>query len=357
MALIPILLVLAGVGLATLSFPVLWEWVQSRRRVVEGDQELIRLAEEIFADKPTSTETMSAISVMPDECRPIESAADRTELNAVVAFVADIDRGLVSDDPAVWPDSDEGRACLAQARGLMDLAEQTAERTSDRADGGKEAADVLNDAVRLMLEAKEHWSSGSDCRAELARAVWIRSRGRDHRYRKAGLAAVLRLANSALEREPRHKDASVMLARAQIGLGKLDQARAALIHLMARHPDDVEVLRTRSRWLMAHGDLQGACRAVTDVIEKMPTGLAAAERLRVGPALMKTDRWREADEVYDELLKWDDSLAEVWAGHARCRMARKDWQGAAGAARKSLELEATAAARDTLRKAMIQLGS
>lgn len=147
-----------------------------------------------------------------------------------------------------------------------------------------------------------------------------------------------------------------MLARAQVGLGKLDQARAALIHLMGRHPDDPEVLRTRSRWLMAHGDAQGACRAVVDVIDSMPPGLAAAERLRIGPALMKTDRWREADEVYNELMKWDDSLAEVWSGHARCRLTRKDYEAAAAAARRSLEIEATARARETLRKAMVGLG-
>ncbi|MCP4873506.1 MAG: tetratricopeptide repeat protein [Proteobacteria bacterium] len=353
---LPILLVLAGVGLATLSFPVLYDWFQSRCKAVEGDQELIRLAEEIFADKPMSTETLAAISIMPDECRPIESAADKAELDALVAFVQTIETGLVSDDPGVWPDPDQGRANLAMARGLMDLAEQTAERTCDRADGGKATAEVLDEAVRLMLEAKEHWTSGAACRAELSRAVWIRSRGRQHRYRKAGLAAVLRLANSALEREPRNKEASVMRARAQVGLGKLDQARAALIHLMGRHSDDPEVLRTRSRWLMARGDLQGACRAVVDVLETMPEGLAAAERLRVGPALMRLDRCHQADEVYNDLMKWDDTLAEVWAGHARCRLTRKDYEAAAAAARRSLEIEVTAAARATLRKAMVGLG-
>ncbi len=353
---LPILLVLAGVGLATLSFPVLYDWVRARQQAVQADDELLRLAEEIYADQPTSTGTMVAVSLMPDECRPVESAADREALERLISFVRVIDRGLVSDDPGVWPDADQGRACLAQARGLMDLAEQIAERTSDRTDGGEAAAATLDEAVRLMIEAKEHWTSGAECRAELARAVWIRSRARGHRYRKAGLHAVLRLANAALEREPRNKDASVMRARAQVGLGKLDQARTALIHLMGRHPGDPEVLRTRSRWLWAHGDLQGACRAVVDCLDTMPTSLAAAERLRVGPGLLRTDRWSDADDVYGALIKWDDGVAEAWAGHARCRLAKRDYKAAAEAARRSIEIEPTAGARETLRKAMVSLG-
>jgi hypothetical protein len=39
----------------------------------------------------------------------------------------------------------------------MDSAEQVVERVSNRVEGGKEAAELLNEAVRLLIEAKEHW--------------------------------------------------------------------------------------------------------------------------------------------------------------------------------------------------------
>jgi tetratricopeptide (TPR) repeat protein len=81
-----------------------------------------------------------------------------------------------------------------------------------------------------------------------------------------------------------------------------------------------------------------------------------AERLRVGPMLIQQGRARDAAEVYEELAKWRQDLPEVWAGGARCLLEQRRWQEAADSARKSIEIEGTAEARELLREAMVKLG-
>lgn len=353
--LLPMLFVIAGVAIAAFSAPVLVDWFKARQVAAHAELETVRLAEEVFADQPLTAE-VDATRVSED-CRPVESAKDREQLEALHGFIRQIDVGLDEDDPTVWPDNAAGVERLAEARALMDEAEQIVERLSPRTDGGVAAAPTLIRAVDAMLEAKEHWTSGAACRAALARAIWIRSRATQHRYRKPGLAAVLRLANEALERDPHNREAEIMRVRAQVGLGKLDTARYALIDLMSRYPGNPDVLRSRSRWLWAHGDVQGACNAILDVAERLPDPLAVAERLRIGPGLLSQGRFREASEVYDALLGWRDDVAEIWTGKARCLFEAKKHSEAAKAARKSIELEATAEAREVLRRAMVAGGT
>lgn len=318
-----------------------------------GDEAAAAIAAEMFGDRAQVGE--AGVTVQ-EECRPIETAHDRGEVEALDAFVRRLDLGLAGDDPAVWPDDQRGIECLARARALMDEAEQVVERLATRSDAGRAAAALLDEATGQLLAAKEHWSSGAACRAALSRAVWIRSRGTGHRYRRMGLVAAMRLANEALERDPKQKEAEVMRARTQVALGKLGAARIALIELMARHPSDPDVIRTRSRWLWAHGDVRGACDAVLDVLPAMPVPLAAAERLRIGPGLLKAGRFREAAEVYGALLAWRADLPEVHAGLARCLLEARDLAGAERAAKRSLEIEPTAAARDVLRAALTGQG-
>ncbi len=352
--LLPLVLVVAGVALGAAVTPVLVDWYKARQAERRAASETVRLAEEVYADQPLTIDVDAPRT--HEDCRPVESARDRAELEALHGFIRQIDVGLDEDDPTVWPDEDAGGTRLDEARALMDEAEQLVERLAPRTDGGVAAADTLHRAVDAMLEAKEHWSSGAECRAELARAVWIRSRARQHRYRKSGLAAVLRLANDALERDPHNRDAQIMRVRAQVGLGKLDAARFALIELMGRYPGNSDVLRTRSRWLWAHGDVQGACNAILDVVDRMPERLAVAERLRIGPGLLSQGRFNEAADVYDALLEWRDDLAELWTGRARCLLEARKYKDAADAARKSIELEGTAEARDVLKRAMVAIG-
>ena len=351
--LLAVLLALTAVALAvTVFWGEIKEFYLSKTRMV-GDAGAAALAEEMFGGRPVLGDSGPEVA---EECRPIESARDKVEVEALHAFVSHVDEGLVGDDPAVWPDNEEGLRCLSEARALMDEAEQTVERLAPRVDAGRAAEDKLREAADLLLEAKEHWTSGAACRAALARAIWIRSRGKQHRYRRMGIVTVLRLANDALEREPRHKEAEVMRARAQVALGRLDAARIALIDLMGRHPDDPDIIRTRSRWLLAHGDVRGAVGAVVDVLPKMPEGLGRAERLRMGPLLLAAGRAREATELYETLLAWREDLPEVHAGLARCRLEERDYAGAEEAAKRSLELESTTEARDLLRQAMVAQG-
>ncbi len=351
--LLAIFVVLTAIALAVVVFwGELKEFYLAKTRAV-GDAEGAALAEEMFGGRSLTTDAGPDVA---EECRPIERARDAGEIDALHAFVSHIDEGLEGDDPAVWPDDERGLRCLADARALMDEAEQIVERMAPRADAGRVAEEKLREAVDLLLEAKETWTSGAACRAALARAIWVRSRGKQHRYRRMGIVAVLRLANDALERDPHQKEAEVMRARAQVALGRLDAARMALIDLMSRHPEDPDILRTRSRWLLAHGDLRGAVAAVVDHLDRMPDGLARAERLRIGPMMLAAGRTQEATDLYERLLSWRDDLPEVHSGRARCYLDVRDYDGAEQAAKRSLELEATKEARDLLRQAMIAQG-
>ena len=351
--LLAILVVLTAIALAVVVFwGELKEFYLAKTRTV-GDAEAAALAEEMFGGRSVAGESGPEVA---EECRPIERARDAGEVEALHAFVTHIDEGLQGDDPAVWPDNDEGLRCLSEARALMDEAEQTVERLAPRTDAGRAAEEKLLEAVDLLLEAKEHWTSGAACRAALARAIWIRSRGKQHRYRRMGIVTVLRLANDALERDPHQKEAQVMRARAQVALGRLDAARMALIDLMSRHPDDPDIIRTRSRWLLAHGDVRGAVSAIVDILRRTPDGLARAEQLRIGPLLLAVGRSKEATELYETLLDWRDDLPEVHAGRARCYLEVRDYDGAEQAAKRSLEIEATGEARDLLRQAMVAQG-
>ena len=347
----PLLLITVGLALGVWSWPYVWERiVEARNKPL--DAEAAALAEELFERNLHGADGPQIL----DECRYLDRGDDPSALASLRAFIAVIDDGLAEDDPAVWPDEELGAARLVEAAALMDSAEQIAERLAGRTDGGAAAAGPLDEAVNLLVEAKEHWTSGAACRAALARAVWIRARARDHRYRKAGLVATLRLANDALQRDPRLREAEIMRARAQVGLGKLDAARHALIDLMGRHPHDPDIIRTRSRWLWSHGDVLGATNAIVDILAKTPEAIANAERLRVGPGLLKQGRWREAAEVYEALLRWDEGLAEGWSGKARCLAERGKYAEAAEAAKKSLELDPTAEAREVLKRAMVRAG-
>ena len=351
--LLVILLVLTAIALVVTVFWGELKALYLERTRVHGDAEGAALAEEMFGGRSVLGDSGPEVA---EDCRPIESALDAAEVEALDAFVKRVDAGLAGDDPAVWPDHEEGQRCLTEARALMDEAEQLVERLAPRLDAGRAAAEPLGEAVDLLLDAKEHWSSGAACRAALARAIWIRSRGKAHRYRRMGIVHVLRLANDALEREPNQKEAEVMRARAQVALGRLDAARMALIDLMSRHPDDPDIIRTRSRWLLAHDDPRGAAAAIADILPVMPEGIARAEGLRLGPLLLAVGRAREAAELYETLLAWRDDLAEIHTGRARCFLEARDYAQAELAAKRSIDLEATKEARDLLRQAMVAQG-
>ena len=351
--LLVILLLLTAIALVvTVFWGEIKAFYEQKTRVV-GDAEGAALADELFGGRSVLGDSGPQVA---EACRPIESALDAAEVEALDAFVKRIDGGLAGDDPAVWPDDDRSVRCLAEARAVMDEAEQVVERVAPRVEAGRVADELLLKAVDLLLEAEGHCTGDAGCRAALGRAIWIRSRGKQHRYRRMGIVHVLRLANDALEREPGHKEADVMRARAQVALGSLDAARMTLIDLMGRHPDDPDIIRTRSRWLLAHDDPRGAAAAIVDVLPAMTPELGHAERLRLGPLLLTAGRTREAAEVYDALLAWRDDLPEVHAGRARCFLEARDYGQAEQAAKRSLELEPSKEARDLLRQAMISQG-
>ncbi len=348
-----ILLLLAGAILAAYAWPALVDELFTRMRAnAEKGKEL---ADEFAADLMDNvTGRQRAVPGIADPARPLDAAdSDRKTVATLFRFVEGIEGALVTDDPAVWPDEKAATTSLIEAAELLDRAELEAERAVDQRRGGSAAADTVGKAVAMLVKAQGQGAPKDEQRALLSRAVWIRARDTDHRFLEEGALTALRYANDALEVRPDHPGARIMHARCQVALGRLDAARTALVRFLQEHADDPEALRTRSRWLYAHGDERGAADAVVDVFDRFPPVLAMAERLRVGRMLQNLGQWRGAEEVYDALCAWDEPLAEAWAGKARCLFEKHAWSEAQDAARKSIEIEPNAEARSILRRAMV----
>jgi tetratricopeptide (TPR) repeat protein len=360
--LLPAILVLAGVVLAVLSWPGLVD--DLFRRVRKNREEGEDLAADFADDLGDYVSAPSAARLRPgpsrdlvDEARPVEpDSADRKRLAALYAFLDGLDAALDRDDPDVWPDDTKGAKDLADAAAILHRAELRAERSAPFIDGGHAAAMLCEKGVDALAKAGQRGADAGGVRLGLARAAWIRSRARKHRYHREGIRAAMRMANEARAQEPRPEGADGFVARCQVALGRLDPARVTLVKALGAKPDDPETLRTRSRWLFAHGDERGASDAVDDILDKLPDALAMAERVRVAPMFEHQGRWKTAEELWDALLGWDEAMHEAWAGKARCRLDGRDWQGAADAAKRSIELEPSAEARDALRRAMVESG-
>ncbi len=358
--LLPILLVVAGVILAVLSWPGLVDelFARARRNQEEGAELAADFADDlgeyVSPDGPAKLRRGPSPQLV-DEARPIEpDTADRRRLASLYAFLDGLDVALERDDPAIWPDEGRGAKDLADAAAILHRAELRVERSAPFVDGGNAASAQCDKAVDALARAVQRGADGGMVRLGLARAAWVRSRGRKHRYHREGVRTALRIANEALAQRPKPPGAEGFVARCQVALGRLDPARVELVKLLGEVPDDTETLRTRSRWLYAHGDERGASDAVDDILDRLPEALAMAERVRVAPMFERQGRWRTAEETWDVLLAWDDSMHEAWAGKARCRADAREWQEAADAARRSIDIEPTAEARDVLRRAMIE---
>jgi tetratricopeptide (TPR) repeat protein len=360
--LLPLLLVLAGVVLAALSWPGLVDdlFRRARGRKEAGSELAAEFADDLgeYVSAPAAAKLRAAPSRdLADDARPVEpDTADRKRLAALYEFLDRVDGALDRDDPDVWPDAEAGAGDLADAAAILHRAELRAERAAPSGDGGHAAAALCDKAVDALSRAAQRGADGGAVRLALARAAWVRSRSKQHRYHREGVRAAMRMANEARALPVKPQGADALVARCQVALGRLDPARTALVQLLGARPDDVDSLRTRSRWLYAHGDERGASDAVLDLLGQLPEALAMAERVRVAPMYERQGRWRTAEELWDALLAWDESMHEAWGGKARCRLEARDWQAAADAARRSIDIEANADARDTLRRAMVESG-
>lgn len=348
-----ILLLLAGVVVAIFAWPALVDELfdRMRKRREAGKALADEFAQDLMEGQ---TGRHRAVPEIADPARPLDTgSSDRKTVATLFRFLEGIETALLTDDPSVWPDERAATTSLADAAELLDRAELEAERVVDRSRGGSAAAELVAQAVALLVRAQGQGAPKDDQRALLSRAVWIRSRDTDQRFLEEGALTALRYANDAMEVRPDHAGARIMHARCQVALGRLDAARTALVRFLQDHADDAEALRTRSRWLYAHGDERGAADAVIDVVDRLPPVLAAAERLRVGRMLVHLGQWRGAEEVYDALVGFEPPLAEAWAGKARCLVEKRSWQEAQDAARRSIEIEPNAEARGILRRAMV----
>lgn len=358
--LVPILLVIAGIVLAFVSWPGLVDdlFQRARARKEEGAELAADFADDLgdYVEAPRPARLRAGPSKMlVDEARPVEpDTADRKRLAALYAFLDRLDGALEADDPEVWPDAAAAARELADAHAMLHRAEFHAERAAPAVEGGEAAAALCDKAVAALSRAAQRGADGGEVRLGLAWAAWVRSRARNHRFHREGIRAAMRMANEARAQQPKPHGAEQMVARCQVALGRLDPARVSLVQLLGRSPGDLETLRTRSRWLYAHGDERGASDAVADVLDQLPDALAMAERLRVAPMFERQGRWRTAEEHWEDLLDWDDVMHEALAGKARCRLEARDWQAAADLARRSIEVEPNVEAREVLRRAMVE---
>lgn len=344
-------LVVGGVAMAVWFWPQLMaDWQE--RKVVPPVDEFGR------PERPVSLASLEAVGPKTDErCAPAPWGEDQQELRAAFMDFLDAVDVAETDDPQVWPDASRGGDALAAGRERLDHAEAVVELASLGGVGGPAADEPCREALRQLRTARGQGAPRDQVCAAIARAIWIRSRERQHRYWRDGALQVVRWANEGSTAVPRSRHARIMAIRGQVALGHLDPARHALISMMSEHPDDPEILRTRSRWLRAHGDRRGAADSVLSLLDKLPNTLATAERIRIGPMLVRERQFNDGRELYALLAEADPNEATFQVGLARCALETRKLEVADLAARRAVEQGAGQIARDLLREVMMRSGT
>jgi len=343
-------LLVAGIGLAIWAWPTLITDLQERD--AEPPKDAFGRPErpvDLRADEPVGPK-------LDDACAPVPWQESQQVLRASFMDFLDAAEAADTDDPGAWPDASKGQDALAAARERLDFAEGVVELAALGGVGGSAADSPCREALKLLRTARGQGAPRDAVCAGIARAIWIRSRERQHRTFRDGAMHVSTWANHALTADPRSVPGRVMSIRAAVALGHLDPARHALIKLMSEHPDEPEILRTRSRWLRAHGDRRGAADAVLGFIGKMSDGLAMAERIRIGPMLVRDRQFRDGLAIYRALAAHDPDEVTFQVGLARCALETRELEEADIAARRAVEGGAGQVARDLLREVMMRSG-
>jgi len=344
------LLLALGIGLAVWAWPQLMTDLQERN---------VQPARDEFGrpERPVTLQNIDAVGPQTDErCAPAPWGEDQLALRAAFMDFLDAVDAAKTDDPGAWPDASRGQDALALARGRLDHAEAVVELASLGGVGGPAADGPCREALAHLRTARGQGAPADEVCAEFGRAIWIRSRERQHRYWRDGAMEAAKWANDALTALPRSTAGRVMAARAQVALGHLDVARHALIKLMGEHPDEPQILRSRSRWLRAHGDRRGAADSVLPLLDKLPDTLAVAERIRIGPMLVRERQFVDGRELYTALVERDPDEATFQVGLARCALETKKLDVADVAARKAVQQGAGQVARDLLREVLMRSG-
>lgn len=302
---------------------------------------------------PSATMTGALRAIDMPQVEEDAAAADFTDLDekerdALRSLLKRIDDGLGRDDPNIWPDASRARALLDAAEQELDAAELEAEWGAGRSGGGIAAGARIEQVVRSVLTAHHHKASREEVLCALGRAVLCRARAKKDRHFREGAVAVVRFANEAITRKPGFGGARVLHVRSLVALGRLDTARHALVELMRERPDDVELLRVRSRWLRAHGDRIGAQDAVERYLDRLTGAVADLESLRLARWLTDARRYAEAAPMWERLVERHPDSAEAWLGRARALGTARQWESAEEAARKAVEILPDRDARELL---------
>ncbi len=168
---------------------------------------------------------------------------------------------------------------------------------------------------RTAADPRDHLSATTLAELHLRRA--------DETLDVAAFAAAERCARVALERQPGHPPAQVLLARAAAGQGRAEEARRSLDELLALHPRNVPALGAAFDIALAAGDVRTA-RALSDrllAINEEPGTLSRMAQLaeRDGDVERAIGLYRRASDAAERLGALPAELAQYRARLAALR--------------------------------------
>lgn len=304
---------------------------------------------------PTLTGGMRAIELptVQDDAAPLEfTDLDEREREATRALIRRVETGLSTDDPNRWPDAARARAALDAASTELEQAEVSAELGAIRMGGGVSATARVETAVTALLAAAQHRGPREEVLTLLGRVILVRARARRDRHFREAVVAASRLAIEATSVKPGYAPAQVLHIRTLVAAGRLDTARHALVERMRERPDDVDLLRTRARWLVAHGDRVGAVDAIERYLDRLQGAAADVEAIRAARLLGEMRRHAEATPHWERLVERQPAASEAWAGLARSLAEARQWEAAERAARRAVEILPDRESRDLLARVM-----
>ncbi len=166
--------------------------------------------------------------------------------------------------------------------------------TAEVAEADADAAALMGHAEAMISQRKYRQALGSAKRAQ-AKAP----RDPDVAALVGRVYAALRnhyaaadAFNRALRLAPEHAEAMYGLARAQIGMKRLDAAKATLARLERAHPENRRIHELRAAMGLAAGDEEAAAESLKKVADKHPDDPAALARL--GNSLARQGKYEEA---------------------------------------------------------------
>ncbi len=270
-------------------------------------------------------------------------------------------RCLTIIDPRICPGASLSRrwGCLliALAAGLLSTGcarhqstvtsrSETAERLSAEARQAKVRGDSQS-AEHLLMEAVER--NPSDCETRLELSEMLLSHGSteaavfhlqklidenpddprsyvglaEAMYKQRNLAEADRLANKALDLDPRQTRALLLRGKIEQSRGNDDDALADYFELLANEPDHLEATMLVARLHLRHGDGRLAAPKLRTIVESR----------ELEPHLRSSAQWL-LGRCYAQDGRWPDAAQSLAAGISSRRGTPDEWLELADACRR-----------------------